>query len=325
MTITADRMAGPATMASIDDLPPGTVGLSLREALAIAANHAGPDQVVFDGSVFPATIAIDSELAVAGDATTLDATGAGVTIEPSPGYTGVLVHVTGTNAAVGGLALQGTADEAVRVDTTSNVSITDCHVAVTGAMPIHVIASSDVTIQRAFVALQAKTGTVYGIVLEGSTRAHVLDNIIDPGTAWMIDLQDTSQSEIRGNILDGADTGIVLFGASNNNMVFMNVAIAPAYHAVYVDTAPTGNVVLNNTSLMAASSAFADVSGVTMMLNNLDSTSPADFVSPATYDFHLVAGSPSIDAASDVGQDMLPDSPARFLGAGPDLGAVESY
>ena len=318
-------MAGPPTMASLADLTPGTQGLSLREALAIAANHAGPDRIAFDASTFPATIAIASSLVVAGDGTTVDALGAGVTIAPDASFTGVLVAVAGTNATLSGLALQGTADEALHVEATSLVTLADCHVQVTGAMPVHVVSSADVTVERAFVALAAKTGTIYGVVLESSQRVHVIDSIVDPGTAWMIYLQDTSDSEIRGNILDGADTGVAVFGASTGNTLFMNVAIAPVYHAIYFDTAPTGNVALNNTSLSAASGAFVDVNGTNMLVNNLDSTSAADFVSPATYDFHLVAGSPSIDAASDVGQDMLPDSPLRFLGNGPDLGAVESY
>ncbi len=322
-------MAGPPTMASIDELAAGTVGLSLREALVIAANHDGPDTVAFDPTAFPAgaqrQIAVGSELVVGGDATTLVASD-GVAVAPAQGYTGTLVHVTGTNATISSLSVQGPADEGIRVEGTSLVALQACHVAIAGTLPIHVLASTDVTIDQAYVVLAAKTGTVYGVRLESSQRVHVTNSYIDPGTAWMISLQDTADSEIRGNVLEGADTGIVLFGASDRNTIFMNIAMSPAYHCVYIDSAPANNVVLNNTSYMAAGGGFADAGVGTMVLNNLDSTSAADFVSPTTNDFHLVAGSPSIDAATDVGQDMLPDDPTRrFLGNGPDLGAVESY
>lgn len=41
-------------------------------------------------------------------------------------------------------------------------------------------------------------------------------------------------------------------------------------------------------------------------------------------DFTLVPGSESIDAGDDLGYDCEPDAPGLYLGAAPDLGAVES-
>jgi hypothetical protein len=329
VTVPDDRMAGPSTMASVDELAPGTVGLSLREALVIAANHDGPDTVAFDSTVFPTsaqrTIAVGSELVVGGDATTLDATD-GVAIAPAPGYTGTLVHVTGTNATVSALTVQGPADEGIRIESTSQVSLLGAHVAIAGVFPIHVLASTDVVVDHATVVLATKVGVVYGVRLESSSRVHVTNSYIDPGTAWMISLQDTADSEIRGNLLEGADTGITLFGASDRNTIFMNIGVSATNHCVYIDNAPANNIVMNNTSFLAAGGGFSIGNATTMVLNNLDSTNAADFADPTTNDFHLIAGSPSIDAATDVGQDMLPDDPTRrFLGKGPDLGAVESY
>jgi hypothetical protein len=49
---------------------------------------------------------------------------------------------------------------------------------------------------------------------------------------------------------------------------------------------------------------------------------PADGASDSD---HLVDGAPAIDGGTDLGLDMLPDQPARFLGSAPDLGAVESH
>src|SRR5882672_10086614 len=69
VSITDDRLAGSTTMASRAELPAGTIGLSLREALVIAANNPGPDRVTFDPSAFaagtPAMIAVGAPLEVA--------------------------------------------------------------------------------------------------------------------------------------------------------------------------------------------------------------------------------------------------------------------
>ena len=109
VTIPTDRMAGPPTMSSLADLPPGTTGLALREALAIAANHAGPDRIDFDPAVFPAAapqaIAIDTPLVVAGDGTTVDASAAGVVIAPSSATPIEALQITGGHAVVDGLAV----------------------------------------------------------------------------------------------------------------------------------------------------------------------------------------------------------------------------
>ena len=337
-------------MTSVADLPAGTAGLSLREALAIAANHAGPDRIDFDPGVFPpdraATIMAILPFAVAGDDTVLDGSAAGVVIAAgaSPGDVlavtgtadtisgltvsggGIGVHVTGAHATVLAVVAQSSANEGILVDTVAGATLTDCRVDHAGPVAFRVTASSDVAIERAFVALSAKSGVLEGIRLEGSQRVHLLDSIVDPGTAWMINVVDTTDSDITGNILDGGDTGITVFGASTGNTIFRNVAIAPAYHGVYIDAAAGANTVLNTTCYQCpAGSEISIGPAASTETDTLLSVAATDFVDPARYDFHLVAGSPAIDAAADVGQDMLPDSPARYLGHGPDLGAVESY
>ena len=341
--VATDRLAGGPTIASLADLPPSTQGLSLREALTIAANRAGPDLVRFSFAT-PTTITIASELVVAAD-TALDATGNTVTIAPAAAYTGALLHVTGDNAAISSLALSGGADavravsvanltlkslslatptgDGIHLESCTHCEIDDCRVDHAAGEPVLVRTSSDLFVRRAFVALASKAGTLHGIEVESSSQIHILDSIIDPGTAWMIDLQDTTDSEITGNVIDGADTGITLFGTTARIAIFRNVVTNPAQDSIYVDASVTDTTITNNTFYNAPDITNNGVN--TTEVNTLLSTNAADFVAPATYDFHLVAGSTSIDAATDVGQDMLPDSPARYLGAGPDLGAVESF
>jgi len=94
--------------------------------------------------------------------------------------------------------------------------------------------------------------------------------------------------------------------------------------ACFIEAPATGNTIVNNTFYMAGS-AIVDGSTGTVAQNNLFSTSTGQFVHAALYDFHLVDGDPAIDGGTDLGLDMLPDQPARFLGSAPDLGAVESH
>ena len=339
VSITEDRLAGGPTIASLADLPPDTQGLSLREATTIANNHAGPDVVGF-AFTGPTTLALTSELAIGAD-TTLDGTGAQVTITG----TGTLLHVTGDNATVSGLTITGGSDavravsvanlalhalvleqptgDGLHIESCTHCELDDCRVDHAAGEPILLRTSSDLYVRRAFVALASKSGTLHGIEVESSSQIHILDSIIDPGTAWMIDLQDTTDSEITGNVIDGADTGITLFGTTARISIVRNVVINPAADSIYVAAGVADIAITNNTFYNAPDITNAGTS--VSELNTLISTSAADFVSPSTYDFHLVAGSPSIDQAQDIGQDMLPDSPARYLGAGPDLGAVESY
>jgi parallel beta-helix repeat protein len=156
-------------------------------------------------------------------------------------------------------------------------------------------------------------------VFEEVDRSHILDNFIDPGSARLIELETSSNNEIIGNTLDRGDVGIGLFGASTGNLVLRNI-ITMSAEAMYVDTAATGNRIFHNTMYMSGS--IGDASPDAQFVNNLEADQ--GFVDPAAFDFHLVVGNPAIDGGSDLGLDLLPDSPERFLGAAPDLGAVET-
>jgi hypothetical protein len=290
----------------------------------------------------PVTIPLTATLTIAGD-TTIDATGAGVVLGPPPAETaiavagdgvaltgfaiaagGVGIHATGVaNLTIASVNVTGTSVSAFELDSTTSSTIQDSRIDDAGPAPILVTDGMDVIVQRTFVKLANKVGTVYGIRAIRGSAIHILDNTVDPGTAWMISMDSTTASEIVGNICDGAETGIALINASGI-MVFRNVVTMPSTDSVYVDPMSSNNTVLNNTFYMAGDVTDDSSTNLTAM-NNLVSVDVHDFVDPSTYDFHLVAGSPSIDAAMDVGQDMLPDQPARFLGKGPDLGAVESF
>lgn len=341
-------MAGPASLSAVADLPPGTTGLSLREALVIASNHPGPDSLQFDTTALPAgtIIAIAAELVVGDTGTAIEAANLGIIVAGAPGYAGPLFRVTGNDAVIDGLELQGggtgveaaavsglvmrhlaihdTASDAIHIDGASQLTIDGSRIERAGGTPVLVRSTRDGFVQHNFVSLADKTARIAGIDLQAVTGVHVLSNSIDPGNAFLVSLTDSSDNEVIDNILDRGDTGVTLFGDSHRNLVFRNVVISPAADSVFIEAPATGNTIVNNTFYMAGS-AIVDGSTGTVAQNNLFSTSTGQFVHAALYDFHLVDGDPAIDGGTDLGLDMLPDQPARFLGSAPDLGAVESH
>lgn len=325
-------------------------GGSLRDALVAAAADPDPNRIVFDPAVFPATITVRSPLEVAGDDTTIDAADAGVVLGVGAGLAdGVLVisadrvtvdgltitgaGATGASAAaivasrttglvVRDVAIDDIAGEGVVVEGCSDATIADGTIEHPIGTPIVVRDSSAVTIARELVVLDAKLGAVAGISLERVTGSHLVDNIVDPGEAFMIALLDSSDNELAGNIVDRGDSGIVLLGTSARNLVIRNVVISPAYDSIYLEGGAESNIVVHNTFYMAGDVVDGGIGTVTG--NNLISTTASDFVAPDGYDFHLAAGSPFVDAATDLGYDLCPALPERYLGSAPDLGGVET-
>ena len=345
-----DRMAGPATMGSPDELDPGAVGLSLREALVIAGNTPGTDRIGFSPRVFPRsapiTIAPGSPLPeVAGDGTSVDGTGAGVEIDATASA-GPLVVITGDDVTVRGLTFRSAGEDVIHLagghrvsieDVTildpagrgivlsscSGVSILRARIERAGGDLISVTDCTDVTVAEAFMVIGDKDA-LRGINFLRVTDSRVIDNIIDPGEARLVNLADSSDNLIARNILDRGHAGVVLEGESHGNLVIQNSVISSTYDGVYVSSAATGNTVVHNT-LFQCTTPIADGASDTVAANNLVSTEASDFVDPVAYDFRLAPGSPHVDAAEDLGYDCLPDRSERFLGAAPDLGSVESY
>jgi parallel beta-helix repeat protein len=85
VTFGEDRLAGDDTILSVDDLDPGTVGLSLREAIIIANNTPEHDLIVFDPKFYKpgagTQLVLESTLPrLTGDGTAIDARAADVTL-----------------------------------------------------------------------------------------------------------------------------------------------------------------------------------------------------------------------------------------------------
>ncbi len=345
--VVEDRMAAPADATRPSDV--GALGLSLREALTIAGNTPGSERVAFDPVVFPPGFRTDvdlgSALPVPGGGTLVDCDGrAGFRTAPLDlsGVSDVevrgcrfsvstdhAIHVTDSDSVhLHDNAFFDSGQSAIYVESTAGCSglvIENNRIEHAGSDLVAVYDCRDVLV-RSNLMIVGDKGAQRGLHLERVTQSQVLDNVIDPGSARMVNLQDSSENLIQGNILEGADAGVVLEGASNDNRVVQNVSMDMMYDGIYVSPTSLGNTVVHNT-LFRCSSAVVDEAPDTITGNNLTSSDPADFVDPShgVYDFTLVAGSAYIDAGEDLGFDCLPDLPGDFLGAAPDLGAVESY
>jgi hypothetical protein len=120
------------------------------------------------------------------------------------------------------------------------------------------------------------------------------------------------------------DGQIVIAGITDNLVIANNVFYQAGTAGIWFDASDggtwSGAVVENNLSTNAISTP--SVSGVTFV-GNLSNTDPR-FVSPSGFDFHLMAGSPGIDAGItllSVLRDM--DGVLRPQGLGYDIGASE--
>ena len=105
VSTTEDRLAGPDTMESEDDLLDGALGLSLREAMVMANNTEDEDRIVFDEDIFSAeaavAIALNSALpTVTGDNLIIDASERVVKLVASEE---TIVRIEADNVDVGGI------------------------------------------------------------------------------------------------------------------------------------------------------------------------------------------------------------------------------
>ena len=317
--------------------------LTLREALVLANEDPLPNRITFDPSILPASIQIATPLVVDSAGTKIDAAGASVKVSGGANLTEALFLVTADGVTLEGLELNGLG-AAIATTGTTGLVVRDCKlvdmggdgVRLTGVAqavveggrieraggdPIAVRMSSDVRVDGVFMVLTAKIGDVAGVRLEATSTTKIVNNIIDPGPARLVTLLDSSDNEISGNILDRGDVGVILLGASNRNTVIRNVVIEALTDSVLVEG--DNNVVVHNTFFLTT--PVIDSGTNTLEGNNFQSQAATDFIDPGSYDFRLATGASAIDAATDMGYDLLPADPERFLGAAPDLGAVESF
>jgi hypothetical protein len=349
VSVTLDRMALPAGATSPDELEPGASGLSFREALVIAANSPGADVIDFDPSMFsdgaPGVIELTSPLPPVSDAgTVIDVPRGSVIIDATNAGGGPILLVSGDFSRIEGLTIRNAPADGFEVtgeyvELWSNdvldaggraVFMHDCvgtyfkygQIERAGDTLLHVERCNDVHINwNTFVV--GDKGALRGVYLLETNDSLVHDNLLDPGPARMVDLYASSRNEISNNVCDGAHACVAIEGDSHENRVLFNAAMAMLHDGFFIGAAATDNTVVHNTALECTNGFVFEAAVVEG--NNLTSQSRADFVDPAAYDFHLAPGSAAIDAGEDLGYDLVVDDAERtFLGAAPDLGAIET-
>jgi parallel beta-helix repeat protein len=138
---------------------------------------------------------------------------------------------------------------------------------------------------------------------------------------------------IRGNFIHDCYVGIRVGSGVQvyNNVIARPLSGRPGIVVTNPDDDGYIRHVYHNT-IAAASDAIAVLGGQAVIRNNVGPTtagnlaySDALFVNAAGGDYHLVAGSPAIDAGQDVGDIVLVDKDGspRPVGAFPDIGAYE--
>lgn len=388
--VASERMAGPSTMSSIDDLDPGTEGLSLVEALTIAANSPGSDLITFEPASFAGSaLALTAPLPAITDAGTgIDGSGATVVIDAG-GIAEASLEIAADGALIRGVSWTGTSGPAIRVGAVDGARLIDLSFDAPAGPAVVALDATDLTVTGAEIVSPAGDGAVFegvdrltvrdasftdignsalivrgsssvsvtgsrfergvaemvdvsnstlvtvadnvmvlgdkavgrGVRFTGVSTGHIAKNLIDPGTAQLVNLTNSSDIAVEHNILDRGDAGVVIEGSSTRNLVFANIIIESAYDGIYIGGEPTETTVVHNTLYRCASPVVDDAAD-TFAANNL--IADDGFVAPESYDFHLVDGNPAIDAGEDLGYDCVPGSSDRYLGAAPDLGAVET-
>jgi len=170
---------------------------------------------------------------------------------------------------------------------------------------------------------------VYPIFVRNASPLIQSNTIIGSGNNGIYN-SDGSGAIIRNNLIyASADSGIYCLSTSDSLRIENNTIVNNAF-GLDVQNSPSGiaitnNIIAGNTTGIyvfgnAPSMSYNDV------WNNIQNYSgttagPGDisldplFVDPAAHDYYLQAGSPCIDAGTDVGQP--------YSGAAPDMGAFE--
>lgn len=161
------------------------------------------------------------------------------------------------------------------------------------------------------------TGTGYGVFLGGEGASHLYNNIIMNSLQGGIICQDYPPYNPSGFVIcnntlyNNTDYGIYMFSQNTNQNLFANNVIIATSQPTFL------YVRLNNPTAIK----WTDVNNIkTPTLSSLK------FVNAAAKDFHLLSGSPAIDAGKDVsayGITFDLDNKPRPKGTKYDIGAYE--
>jgi uncharacterized repeat protein (TIGR01451 family) len=170
---------------------------------------------------------------------------------------------------------------------------------------------------RARVEVNRMLDNGIGLAIRGAPTFTVTNNVIADHITASVELTGTGSGFLYHNTLVGSSTGVQGIGLSvPDPLVVTLVNNVVVSHSVSISATAGATLVVHNTLLWA--NGDDPVGGSAMI------PAPPLFVDPAQQDYHLLAGSPAIEAGivgTGVTSDM--DGEPRPIGPLPDVGADE--
>jgi parallel beta-helix repeat protein len=225
VTIQEERQEGGETITSPEDLPDGTEGLSFGEAIVIACNTPGTDEIIFDPAAFPqgSQIILTAALPpIDCDGLLIDGRDASVVIS-APAPTGSLFTITGSNVTVRNLEF---------FDTASDVFVVGAAGTRLENLTFGAAASAAMVVEDS-TGTRITNPTIRNGVANGITVIRGTDIVIDEATITdvggnSVAVIDSNQVELNNSRIERAGSELVRFQSSsavtvnNNFMVVQN-------------------------------------------------------------------------------------------------------
>jgi parallel beta-helix repeat protein len=239
VSTSGDRLAGPDTMTSIDELEPGTVGVTLREAIVIANNTPGEELIFFDRDAFKAgtntQILLTSDLPViTGDGLTIDANGADVTIMNEDGMP-KLFEIEANDVTIRG------------IDMVTDVLCGVPLVRVTGA-------------ERVVFEGNTFNAPNNALIADQTIELGLIDNIVNTGTGFTI--SNSGGMDIRGNVFASLRNPALRISNSSTFRVRENKMVGAL--SDQIEVSDSSNVYIDSNELRSADDATG-CSGISLV------------------------------------------------------------
>ncbi|MEW5737941.1 MAG: hypothetical protein AB1938_03390 [Myxococcota bacterium] len=313
--------------------------LSLVEAVRLSNSMAGVQTITFD----------QARTITGSGFGTLNFTSTADVIAPSGvQLVGWVPRVTQAGATVRmyGLELSGqNVDITVAAGATLELYDTYLHnldgIVTDGTLLLDKVTMASCT-NNACVAVRAATTVRYshfrasgtGIDVDGCSAGANLLNVfasVFSGLSWGINGNCPSSLTLRHNTFDSNGVGIDFNSPGGTGHVLVNNLFTNHTTAALTDcpnatfTTRSHHVLFGNAANEASSGGAAGACCCNIGSDPSVLTSNPLYALPASNDYRLTFGSPSIDSALDLGLPLLPGAPANFAGAGADRGGRESY
>jgi len=171
--------------------------------------------------------------------------------------------------------------------------------------------------ERTLVTANRLLGNGVGLAIRGAPLFTVANNAIGGSITASVELTGTGTGLVAHNTLAGDDRSAGAVGISVPDPLAVTLANnVVVSHGVGINITAGAAATVSHTLLWGNSSD--PVHGAAVI------EAPPEFIGPAAHDYHLLPGSPAIDAGTDAGVLHDLDGDPRPIGPRPDVGADEA-